>query len=199
MIIQFSPIRSGSTLIYNYLRKLGKNPSKIHKYRNISGSRYIITIRHPYNSIISSILRKDENISDEILIDNINEYLNNGGNCIVNNNLDGLNHCDLIYENFLNDHDVILNSFESFFNEKYPPDLREELKSSLDINIIKKEIEKYKDFGEYDRINHFHGKHISKYNGETDYKKILNTNQIKILESNEILNKIINKFYKDNI
>jgi len=35
MIIQFSPIRSGSTLIYNYLRKLGKNPSKIHKYTNI--------------------------------------------------------------------------------------------------------------------------------------------------------------------
>ena len=198
MIIQFSPIRSGSTLIYNYLLKLGKNPSKQHNYRNVSGHRYIITIRHPYNSIISSILRKGENISDSSLIDNINEYLKNGGNCIVNNNFDDSNHCVLIYENFLNDHDVILNSFESFFNEEYSRDLREELKSSLDINIIKKEIEKYKDFSEYDKINHFHGKHISKYNGETDYKKILNSNQIKILESNEILNKIINKFYKDN-
>ena len=56
-IIQFSPIRSGSTLIYNYLLELGYKARKSHLYKNNNKNYYIITIRHPYNSIISSILR----------------------------------------------------------------------------------------------------------------------------------------------
>ena len=33
-IIQFSPIRSGSTLVYNYLLELGYKPKKKHTYNN---------------------------------------------------------------------------------------------------------------------------------------------------------------------
>ena len=58
MNVQFSPVRTGSTLIYNYLKELNKNPQKAHKYKYNKkynkNNKYIITIRHPYNSIISS-------------------------------------------------------------------------------------------------------------------------------------------------
>ena len=33
MLIQFSPIRSGSTLVYNYLIELDKSPLKTHGYK----------------------------------------------------------------------------------------------------------------------------------------------------------------------
>ena len=42
---------------------------------------------------------------------------------------------------------------------------------------------------------HFHGKHISKFNGNTDYSILLNEEELTLLKQNKILNKIINKFY----
>tara|TARA_B110000503_G_scaffold99588_1_gene148981 strand:- start:87 stop:395 length:309 start_codon:yes stop_codon:yes gene_type:complete len=48
---------------------------------------------------------------------------------------------------------------------------------------VKREIEKFKNFNEFDVKSHFHGDHISKYLGATNYyKKFFNTNQIKILD-----------------
>ena len=70
MNIQFSPIRSGSTLIYNYLKELNKNPYKIHYYTYNKNNKYIITIRHPYNSIISKLNIFNEEITETSLKNN---------------------------------------------------------------------------------------------------------------------------------
>ena len=198
-IIQFSPIRSGSTLIYNYLLELGKKPKKIHNYIKNKNNYFIITIRHPYNSIISSILRNCIDINVETIRTHIEEYLNFGGDCIINNDFNGDNHCILIYEKFLNNHDYILNKLEIFLNETYPLELKNKIKSKLNINQIKKDIDKngYTKFCEYDKNTQFHGKHISEFNGSTDYKKILNKDELSILEKNKKLSKIIEKFYKE--
>ena len=64
MLIQFSPIRSGSTLVFNILQFLGKKSKKEHdKYIYRDNNKYIVTIRHPYNSIISSIMRYNKEIN----------------------------------------------------------------------------------------------------------------------------------------
>ena len=64
---------------------LGKNSEKMHHYKYKKENRYIITIRHPYNSIISSILRYDKEINVESIKSHTNEYLSAGGNCIISN------------------------------------------------------------------------------------------------------------------
>ena len=196
-VIQFSPIRSGSTLVYNYLLHLKKNPQKIHNYNYKKNNRYIITIRHPYNSIISSILRYDKKININTLKEGINEYLSAGGNCIINNNFNDDNHCVLIYEDFLHNHDIILDKLELFFNEKYSMKFKNELKNKLDVNNIKKKLQDkgYDKFEKYDKKYQLHGKHISEFKGNTDYKSILKEHEIKLLENNIKLTKIIDKYY----
>ena len=198
-LIQFSPIRSGSTLIYNYLIELGRKPKSKHHYNKNINNYFIITIRHPYNSIISSILRYDLDINIVSIKSHINEYLKYGGDCIINNDFSKDNHCILIYEKFLNNHDYIFNKLENFFNEKYSVELKNKIKYKLNIEKIKKDINEnnYTNFYQYDAKTNFHGKHISKFNGTTDYKKILNKDELGILEKNIKLSKIIEKFYKE--
>lgn len=198
-IIQFSPIRSGSTLIYNYLLELGYKPIKRHSYININETKfyYIITIRHPYNSIISSILRYEQEINVNTIKKHINEYLINGGQDIISNDFTGNNYCVLFYENFLNNHDLILNKLEKFFNIKYKSELKNKIKSKLEINNVKEQIIKngHTKFSSYDRKTNFHGNHISKYNGKIDYKKMLNKDELILLQENKKLNGIIQKYY----
>lgn len=195
MITQFSPIRSGSTLLYNIIRELENNCIKQHKYTYNKNNNYIITIRHPYNSIISSCLRLNLEINNKNLINHINKYIKNGGSCIANNDLNKPNICILFYEKFNNNYDYIFDSLELFFNKKYKDEKKKNICKKFSIENVKKIISKYNNFEEYDRVTHLHGNHISKYNGETNYKEILNDEQIKILEDNKILQKIINKYY----
>lgn len=196
-IIQFSPIRSGSTLVYNYLLELGYEPTKKHNYIYSNKNQYIITIRHPYNSIISSILRYEQDINVTTIKNQIDEYLRIGGEYLVTNNFTGNNHCILFYENFLNNHDLILNELELFFNKTFKSELKQKIKYKLEINNVKSTIIKngYTKFSSYDRKTHFHGKHISEFNGEIDYKKILNKDELNVLEKNKKLSIIIQKYY----
>ena len=196
MLIQFSPIRSGSTLVFNILQFLGKKSNKEHdKYIFKNDNKYIVTIRHPYNSIISSIMRYDKEINIKNIKEQIKKYLEQGGNHIANKDLNTSNHCILIYEKFYNDLDYILDSFELFFNEKYSDDIRNIIKTKFSIENIKKITEKYESFAEYDSLTKWHGKHISSYNGETDFNTILNKEEIDILKNNKPLTKIIDKYY----
>ena len=195
MLIQFSPIRSGSTLVYNILMKLGKSPHKRHCYAFNKNNHYVITIRHPYNSIISSILRYEKEINIQNVKSQMNEYIRNGGGCISNSNFDDKKHCALYYEKFNNNFDDIFEKFELFFDEKYPSELKDKIKKELSIENVKELTKKYKNFWEYDGKTHLHGKHISIYNGQTDYREILSDDQLELLEKNATLQKIIEKYY----
>lgn len=198
-IIQFSPIRTGSTVIYNYLLELNKRPTKVHSYSNNTNAKYIITIRHPYNSIISVILRENEPINADTLQKQTDEYLQHGGKSIANNNFDGANHCILFYEEFVNNHDVILNKFEQFFNETYSIEKKNKMKAKLNIESVKNFIDdkNLTNFGEWDKQTKIHGRHISEYNGNTNYKELLSESEINLLKQNDTLNKIVDKYYNN--
>jgi len=85
-IIQFSPIRSGSTLVYNILREFS-NVRKTHNISVKNGQLYVITYRHPYNCIISSLLRNEKKINSLNIKSEISEYLKNGGKDLLENDL----------------------------------------------------------------------------------------------------------------
>tara|TARA_Y100000389_G_scaffold154931_1_gene155524 strand:+ start:4565 stop:5176 length:612 start_codon:yes stop_codon:yes gene_type:complete len=192
-IIQFSPIRSGSTLVYNILREFS-NVIKTHNMSVKNGQLYVITYRHPYNCIISSLLRNERKINSSNIKSEISEYLKNGGKDLLKNDLLKKNILLLQYEEFFNNYEVIYNKLEKFLNINIDENKKIELSKKYHITNVKKITNKYKKFKEYDKTTHLHGKHISEYNGQTDYKKILSENDIYMLKENKNLNEIIKKF-----
>jgi hypothetical protein len=194
-IIQFSPIRTGSTLVYNIINRIFKDVVKTHFYNYEEQNLYFITIRHPYNSIISKILVLDEQINFDTINKYTNIYLDFGGRSISNNNLDKPNVIILYYEDFFNNLFLIFEKIEEKLLIKIDDKLKNELIEEFKIDNVKKIASNYKNFHSYDNVTHIHGNHISKYKGETDYKKILSLEQINYLKSNNDLNIILEKYY----
>jgi len=192
-IIQFSPIRSGSTLVYNILREFS-NVRKTHNMSVKNGQLYVITYRHPYNCIISSLLRNEKKINLLNIKSEISEYLKNGGKDLLKNDLLKKNILLLQYEEFFDNYEVIYNKLEKFLNINIDENKKIELSKKYHITNVKKITNKYKTFKGYDKTTHLHGKHISEYDGQTDYKKILSENDIYVLKENKSLNEIIKKF-----
>lgn len=184
-IIQFSPQRSGSTLVFNILKDLFPtwHIDKKHNY-NIDDKNFptVTTYRHPYDCIGSLIL-KDQVLPTNAIIeekiflfrkDGWNDFLNQFGSSKI---------LFLRYEDFCSDMDYMLNSIEGYFNININYDKRSELKDKYKISYIKDSLAKFKNFNEYDEQTHFHGNHISKYLGVPNYyKKLFTKNQLKILD-----------------
>ena len=219
-INQFSPIRTGSTLVYNYLKYL-LNDYQICKQHNIDKNQMniitIITIRHPYNSILSTILvndiKKEEYfndnyinleklnllITDEILIKTIEHYLKYGGNDLLSTNYKNLkNKFILKYEDIVDNHYLIIEEIEKIFKINFKIIDKEKILEKMKISNIKENYsDKFKEFKNYDKNTHLHGQHISEFLGNTNFTNILSNEKIKILKQNSKLNQIINKFNYD--
>ena len=75
--------------------------------------------------------------------------------------------------------------------------MKQKIKYKLEINNVKSTINKfgYTKFSSFDMKTNFHGKHISEFNGAIDYKKILNKDELNVLEKNKKLSIIIQKYY----
>jgi hypothetical protein len=194
-MILLSPIRTGSTFVYNILRRIFNNVNKTHYERFYEKKLYFMTIRHPYNSIISKALVFDEEINLDTIIKYTKIYLETGGTIIVNNNLDKPNIILFYYEDFFDNPSNIFKIINEKLGIKIDEDLQKKLIEEFNINNMQKIANNYKDFDFYDRETHIHGNHISKYKGETDYKKILSLEEINYLKSNNDLNIILEKYY----
>jgi hypothetical protein len=184
-IIQFSPQRSGSTLVFNILQDLfpTKYVKKQHNY-DLEDKNFptVITYRHPYDCIASLILKDQVSPTNQIIEDKIMLFRKDGWNDFLNQ-FESSKILFLRYENFYNDIDLILNSIEGYFKIYISENKKVKLRNKYKISSVKKEIEKFKSFSEFDLRSHFHGNHISKYLGATNsYKRLFNTDQIRILE-----------------
>ena len=192
LIKQFSPIRTGSTLIYNFIKKCGRPVSKLHNLEGVSSS-VVSTIRHPYNSIISAILRLEKPIDFPSLKYCTNEYLGHGG-------IDFLNLPNksivLRYEDFTQ---YPLDAF-SFLNQKLnlgkTSEELESLVEELSLDNMLKIQNQHENFYTWDKDTKIHGNHISKYRGKTNWKEILTSSQIEYLQTITELNQIIEKYYQ---
>lgn len=193
-VIQFSPIRSGSTLVYNILKELFNSVSKQHNYGFTQNEKVVVTIRHPYNSIISSILRLNEEINDETLKKHTEDYLKNGGKDVLDLDENQQNICLLKYENFNKNYDYIFSELENKFLISIDTEVKNKINTNLSIENVIKLSQSFNDFSEYDINTHIHGNHISKNRGNTNFNSILTENQISKLEENITLNKILKKF-----
>ena len=200
-IVQVSPIRSGSTLVYNMLKQIfpTKAVSKNHTCVLNGANFYVITLRHPYNSIISNIERSETAIDDEVLKRNTHEYLVNGGHFIINNDLNRENCLVLYYEDFVNHFDHVYSMIEKTMKMSIPEEVKHRINNRFNIESVEEFVRRFENFSQYDHATHLHGKHISRYRGQTDYTKILTPSQIHLLKENEHLNTIIETYFKDKV
>jgi hypothetical protein len=194
-IIQFSPPRSGSTLIFNILREVfpTKDIRKQHNYKyNISQCPVVISYRHPLDCIASSIQRYGLSPTDEVIKNQIVEFEKNGISDIlkVKNKQNVLM---IRYEEFVNDFDNIYNSIDDFFGTEISFEKRRVLTNRYQIENIEKIVESKNTFTEYDEITHWHGKHISRYKGKPYYyQDFFQNDQIEYLK--QVYRKYLTEF-----
>ena len=202
-ITQFSPVRSGSTLVYNVLRTVFPHAARITKTHNLpantadprpgshpclgslvttmrqSGTLVIITtMRHPYNSILSICFRRGHPLKPKYIQSAIREYLTYGGrDMLVHPRPNSV----LRYERFAS------NTPEAFAYLLHALGIDDDMgddKAKLQrfhIRHMHKLSKQLKTFDKVDPHTNIHGKHIGPYKGQTDYRTLLTTEQIQSL------------------
>lgn len=187
-IIQYSPVRSGSTLLYNILKMLFVD-SVVYKAHHMEDpdknniSHIMTTFRHPYDCVISLTQINTTDPTFEDYKKNVSIYLKAGGNNLFDNFQKVLTHKKFVwfkYEDFVDDFDYIFDKIQRGCDIEISDEKKQEISEKLNIEKVNKYIQRFKDFSEYDRNNHFHGKHISKDKGAVNrYRKYLTEDQIK--------------------
>ena len=151
-----------------------------------------MTIRHPYNSIISSMLRFGQNLNDTEMFDrNIEEYLTFGGTEIMEADESEDNIYLFRYDEFHHDMSRIWRQIGC----SVPTEVQKELENKFSVQGVLNQTSKYRCFGEWDDITQLHGDHISKFKGETDYHELLTKDQVEKLQKNEKLKRILDKYF----
>ncbi|MDB3870278.1 hypothetical protein N9351_05420 [Candidatus Thioglobus sp.] len=198
-IVQFSPVRSGSTLVANILRDLfpERTVRKAHDIRSLSRKMHLHLIKFPVVStyrypldIIASELKVNNTSPTAIEIERACQFLDHNGLAELKKILNMKNVLLLKYEDFYGNLDFLFDSFESFFDITIDEQTRGKLKNDYSIDNIKKITDKLSPEAFID-INHkdstgsdgvFHGRHISESKGKPgSYKLFFNEEQIEWL------------------
>ena len=178
-IIQFSPPRTGSTLVFNILREAlpDRDIEKTHNYKR-KFSRYpvIASYRHPLDAIASSIQRYGRTPSDEEIAVQIQEFEAGGIRVILDIRHDK-NVLMMRYEDFYHDHDYIYDRLEKFFSIGISAEKRRAISGRYNIDAVNEMVSQFDNFESYHKETQLHGRHISAYKGETNYYKDYFTSQ----------------------
>lgn len=166
--IQFGVPRSGSTLIYQIMKKALSNPvRKIHSFNR--ADKIVCTYRDFRDSAISNwristnpIPRQKITLPElknnckyiKTVINSLNQYKKScPKKCLF-----------LKYEDFLNNYAYIFDSLEKFYKIKINPEKRKEIEKYTSIEENRKRSLKFKNFSQWDPDTQIHGLHIYKGN-----------------------------------
>jgi len=208
-IVQFSPMRSGSTLVANILRDLfpRRTIRKTHDMRSLSRKIHlhvlsfpvVSTYRYPLD-IIASEIKVNNTEPTAMAIEQACQNLERNGLVEMKKVLNMKNVLLLKYEDFYGNLDFLFDHFEVFFSIKISDNTRSKLKDDYSIENIQQLTDELPSDQFIDK-NHaiavgsdgvFHGKHISKTKGKPgSYRDLFNEEQI------DWLNYRFSKFMKD--
>lgn len=172
-IIQVSPMRSGSTLVFNILREIFPHRKVLKRHKYIDNQfkfPAVVTYRNPLDCIASSIQRFELSPTNEVIEQQVALY-NRKGTWDVFKNKNNPNVLMLRYEEFVTDFEVIYRAIETFFDIDIPFQTRNEISARYQIEAIAESIENMDTFAKYDPITHWHGNHISKFKGKPFYHR----------------------------
>lgn len=193
-IVQFGPPRTGSTLLWNILRTvcLSQNVEKSHSLSVFQKSIFcksqiVVSIRNPIDSISSSIQRFETTPTIEIIENQLDMFEQNGiWDVISIKNRPKV--LILKYEKFAHDWTYMFSELERFLELTIKEETKEACIAEYNIDSVEKKARSLGAFANYDKVNHIHGKHISKFRGAVGYgKNYLNKQMIdRIYERFEI-------------
>lgn len=183
-VIQFGYYRSGSTLIWNYLRLLfpDRNIIKVHDYFEACIKiPVVITVRNldaciaSYWRVYFQDYRPGETFTEDCTM-TFEEYRS------VYHKMRHFyydtkkfkkheNVLELQYEMFYNDFGYIHQKMQDFFRIEIEDAKKAEIEEKLSIDSMKKIASKYSSFSEYDEQTHIHGGHI--WTGESLVQKVI--------------------------
>jgi len=173
-VIQFSPPRTGSTLVWNILTELfpGRRIKKKHSLRKTRLGPFhlpvVCTVRHPLDAVASCIQCRDLPLTDQTIDDLIEEF----DRLAIQTVLDIRNDPHVLilkYEQFSADYEFLFDELERFFGITIGPDQRQIIQKKYNVRQVKQKTEQMGDFSNWDKENHLHGRHISKFNGASGY------------------------------
>jgi predicted O-linked N-acetylglucosamine transferase (SPINDLY family) len=175
-IIQWSPPRSGSTLVWQILDRLFEDPEytenkwyqpnivqKTHTldYSMLNNPNYyfVTTIRNPIDCMVSFMTVNKEEFTKESIDKNINTYINyfNIVQLVRRSN----NSIVLRYEQFYDDFTVIYDTLEKVFGTKIPTEKRDAMNKEFSRETNKKKADTMDDFQTWDKDSFIHGDHIN--------------------------------------
>jgi hypothetical protein len=173
-IVQFSPPRTGSTLVWNVLRELFP-ARKIKKRHSLKKTRLgpfrlpiVCTVRHPLDAIASCIQCRELPLTDESIDMLIEEFDRLAIKTVLNIRTDP--HLLILkYEQFSADFDFLFDELERFFKCAVDPEKRNQIRDKYDVKKVKQKTEQMGAFDNWSAEDHLHGRHISKYNGASGY------------------------------
>ena len=173
-VLQYSPGRSGSTLIAQILMILADEVEKMHDYID-TDRPVVISYRHPCDMFLS-IWRIFEEIDT---VEDLNEQakkifffqrkkVKHSVNYVISQyqimhqyyDSDKTNLLLLCYENFFSDYDYTFTKLEEFFKISIDQEIRDSIVEQTSIAKNKNRAGKMKNFDEYDRESLIHGNHI---------------------------------------
>lgn len=173
-VIQFSPPRTGSTLVWNVLKELfpGRKIKKKHslKSTNLGPFRLpvVCTVRHPLDALASCIQCRELPQTDESIDLLIEEFDQLAIQTVLNIRNDP--HVLILkYEQFSVDFDFLFNELERFFGCAIGAEKRKMISEKYDVKKVKKKTEQMGAFNNWSAEDHLHGRHISKFNGASGY------------------------------
>lgn len=186
-IVQFSPPRSGSTLVYNVLREsfAERTVLKRHWLKGFYRGRWsrspiVSTVRHPLDAVASRIQIDGDTPNAES----------------IERNLDAIAHYRLLlrirdnprvlilkYESFVDDFDYLFTELEQFFGEQITEGTKLAIRERYGLDAVRQKAERLGSFANWDRVDHIHGNHISAYGGRAGYyAEYFDADQIRQLE-----------------
>lgn len=183
-IVQYSPQRTGSTLVFNVLKEIFENHSikKTHKYKKkYFLSPTVVTYRNPIDAIASLYRVKNLQPSIENIYKIIAEFDTSGPNELIKLSKKK-NILLLQYELFLHNFDYIFDKVESFFQITIPKNKKTSIQKKLNIKEVQKTTNKLGEFNNFDENTKWHGNHVSNNNGEKYANDFFNTECLEILQ-----------------
>jgi hypothetical protein len=162
-VIQMSPIRTGSTLVFNLLREVLPRKRVLKKHQFSSGFGHcpiVATVRHPLDAIASVCRVGGIKISDEGLERATREFFENGAADVIRIR-ERPNVLVLRYELFIDDFEYIFAELEQFFNITISGVERVRLAQQYGVENAKRVAAKFDRFDEWDPETQIHGNHVS--------------------------------------
>lgn len=185
-IIQFSSVRTGSTLVYNILREClpGKTIDKSHTYSSHYEKLPIVaTVRHPMDCIASILQVEEKEMTEANLRWAVDMFTREGGA-----DIEKLKHHSklllLRYEEFYANNEGMFDAFEKFFGIEIPRGRRDSISSRHGLEQARQTASQYANFSGHDPVTKIHGNHISAFGGRPFYhQEFFNKEQLYMLNS----------------